>query len=180
METSNPMTTIQAAARQYRQARDLLAERAGALHDQMEAAKRQRLPGLRNAVARVTEAEAVLRAEIEANPHLFVKPRTVVMEGVKLGYQKGKGRLSWADDARLVGLIRKHLPDAFDALVKTSERPVRDALANLSAGELKKLGVTMSDAGDEIVIRDTTATVDKLVAALLKGALEEAGALEEQ
>lgn len=172
--TENPMTAIQALARQYRQAKDLLTERAQELHYLIESAKRARLTGLRNAVAKVTEAEASLRAAIEAQPHLFVKPRSAVFEGVKLGYQKSKGKITWDDDERVVRLIRKHLPDAADVLVKTNEKPVKDALGNLTAAELKKIGVNISEAGDEVFIKDTTATVDKLVAALLKGAEEEA------
>ncbi|EJX0630360.1 hypothetical protein ODD08_000303 [Salmonella enterica] len=172
--TENPMTTIQTLARQYRQAKDLLTERAQELHYLIESAKRARLTGLRNAVAKVTEAEASLRAAIEAQPHLFVKPRSTVLEGVKLGYQKSKGKMSWDDDERVIRLIRKHLPDAADVLIKTNEKPVKDALSNLTAAELKKIGVNITEAGDEVFIKDTTATVDKLVAALLKGAEEEA------
>ncbi|PAT41181.1 hypothetical protein CK623_02770 [Vandammella animalimorsus] len=174
-QTTNPMTAIAAAARSYRQHKDVLTERAQGLHDALEGIKRQRLAGLRSAVARVTEAEAALRAAIEASPQLFIRPRTVVLEGIKLGYQKGKGKISWDDDAQVVRLIRRHLPDAADALIQSREVPIKAALAGLSAAELKRVGVSISDADDEVVIKDTTATVDKLVAALLKGAEEEAG-----
>lgn len=175
--TTNPMTTIQAAARQYRQARDLLNSRAQELHDQLEAAKRARILGLRNAVARVTEAEAALQAQIKAHPQLFIKPRTVVIEGVKLGFAKGKGKISFDSDEQVIKLIRKHLPDAADVLIKSSEKVVKDALANLTATDLKRIGCTVTEAGDEVVIKDTTAAVDKLVAALLKGAEEDAQVL---
>lgn len=171
---TNPMTVIQAAARDYRKAKDLLVERANDLHEQMEAAKRARIIGLRNAVAKTKEAEAALHAAIEANPQCFLKPRTIVFEGVKLGYQKAKGKISWEDDGQVIKLIRKHLAEAADVLIKSTDKPVKDALANLTAAELKKIGVSVTEAGDEVLIKDTTAAVDKLVAALLKGAEEEA------
>lgn len=168
-ESKNPMAAIQLAAREYRKCRDVLSERSSDLHDQLEAVKRSRIVGLRNAVSKTKEAEAALMAAIEANPQCFLKPRTVVLEGVKLGYQKAKGKITWEQDDQVIKLIRKHFPDAADILIKCTEKPVRDALSNLTAAELKKLGVNITEAGDEVVIKDTTATVDKLVAALLKG-----------
>lgn len=170
---TNPMMKIQNAAREYRRAKDTLTERANELHEQIETAKRSRILGLRNAVAKTKEAAATLQAAIEAYPQGFLKPRTVVLEGVKLGFQKAKGKISWEDDDQVIKLIRKHLPEAADVLIKSTDKPVRDALSNLTAAELKKIGVSVTEAGDEVVIKDTTAAVDKLVAALLKGAEEE-------
>ncbi|KPV06287.1 hypothetical protein APR50_17270 [Variovorax paradoxus] len=171
---SNPMLLIEARSREYRDAKDLLVERAQALNDELEACKRRHLRGLRAAVATVTAKRDELQATLEEFPHLFVKPRTVVFHGVKVGFQLGAGKIDWDDDEQLVRLIRKHFPQQFDVLVKTTEKPVKDALKGLTAVELKRLGVSVEGTGDVPVIRDTTAAVDKLVKALLKGAEEEA------
>lgn len=171
---SNELDPIDKAAKALRQARDKLTERATFLHDQIEAAKRASMRGLRNSVGEVAEAQAALVAAIEGAPDLFIRPKSIVLHGVKLGYQKGKGKIDWEDDAQVVKLIRKHLPENFDVLVKTTEEPVRGALANLTVAELKKIGITVEGTGDVVFARDTTATVDKLVKAFLKGADEEA------
>jgi hypothetical protein len=97
-----------------------------------------------------------------------VKPRTVILHGIKVGYRKATGKIEFDDAEQVVKLIRKHFPDQFDVLVKVEETPVKKALANLTAAELKKLGIEVSDSGDEVEIRDTASDVDKLVSALLK------------
>jgi hypothetical protein len=168
------MDHIETKALALRRARDTLTERAQSLHEQLMSAQRKAMRGLRTAVASVTEAEAELKAAVQQAPQLFERPRSVVMHGVKLGYQKGKGKIEWEDDARVVKLIRKHFNDQFDVLVKTTEKPTAAALATLSVDDLKRLGITVEGTGDVVFVKDTTAGVDKLVKALLKGAEEEA------
>ena len=70
----------------------------------------------------------------------------------------------------MVARIKKHLPEQADVLIRTKEAPVKEALAQLTAAELKKIGVTIEDAGDTVVIKPVDSEVDKLVDALLKGA----------
>lgn len=173
---SNEFDSIDKAAKALRAARDTLTDRASTLNEELEAAKRRAMRGLRASVAQVAQAQADLLAAIAEAPQLFVRPRSVVLHGVKLGYQKGKGKIDWEDDAKVVKLIRKHFSDQFDVLVKTSEEPIKAALGNLSVDELKRIGVTVESTGDVAFAKDTTAAVDKLVKALLKGAEEEAAA----
>lgn len=165
---------IEDCAKNLRMARDTLSERATTLHEEIEAATKRRLLGLRNAVAVVAAADALLKAAIEEAPQLFAKPRSMVLHGIKLGYQKGKGKLDWEDDIQVVKLIRRHFADQFDVLCKTTEKPIRTALAELTVAELKKLGVTVEETDDVVFVKDATAGVDKLVKALLKGVEEDA------
>lgn len=165
--------TIDAAAKKLRQERDVLTERATSLNDELEAVTRRKMSGLRRAVAAVAEAQAALQAAIAQAPHLFKSPRTAVLHGIKFGYRKGTGKIDWEDDEQLIKLIRRYHPDQFDVLCKTTEKPVRDALSQLTAAELKKLGVKVDDSGDVVFVKDATTTVDKLVKALLKGVADE-------
>lgn len=165
---------ITEAAHALRDCRDTLAERATSLHEEIEAATKRKLKGLRNAVANVAQADANLKAAIEQAPGLFVKPRSIVLHGLKLGYQKGKGKIDWDDDDQVVKLIRRHFADQFDVLCQTTEKPVKAALAGLTVAELKKLGVSVEETGDVVFVKDATAGVDKLVKALLKGVEEDA------
>ena len=171
---TNDFDDIDQAAKTLRAVRDTLSLRAGALNDDIEVAKRKAMRGLRASVAAVTEAQSGLLATISASPQLFTKPRSIVLHGIKLGFVKGKGRIEWEDDAQVVKLVRKHLPEQFDVLVKTTETPVKAALNGLTVAELKRIGVSAEDSGDVAFAKDTTAEVDKLVKALLKGAEEEA------
>ena len=171
---TNDFDPIEKAAKTLRAARDLLTERATSLHDEIQSATKRKLPGLRNAVATVAQADADLKAAIEQAPTLFVKPRTVVLHGLKLGYQKGKGQIDWESDEQVAKLIRRHFAEQFDVLCKTTEKPLKAALANLTVAELKKLGITVEETGDVVFVKDATAGVDKLVKALLKGVEDDA------
>ena len=173
---SNELDPIDNAAKALRAARDTLTERATTLHDEMEAAKRKAMRGLRSSVSQVAQAQSDLLAAIDEAPQLFTKPKSIVLHGLRLGYRKGTGSIEWDDDAQVVKLIRKHLAEQFDVLVKTTEKPIKTTMVNLAAAELKKIGVTVEDTTDVAFAKDTTDSVDKLVKALLKGAEEEAAA----
>lgn len=173
---SNELDPIERAAKTLRQARDKLTERATFLHDQLEAAKRASMRGLRSSVAEVAQAQAELLAAIEEAPHLFEKPKSMVLHGLTFGYRKGSGKMEIEDEEQVVKLIRRHFPDQFDFLCKTTEKPIKAALTGLTVAELKRLGITVEDTTDVPYAKDSTAAVDKLVKALLKGAEEEAAA----
>jgi len=167
------MTTIddiQRLARDYAQRRNTLAERAQQLNEEVERIKRQHLARVRSAARSAADAKKRLEANVAANPHLFERPRTLVMSGIRVGFVKGKGQLIIEDPARVVELIRKRLPEQAAALIAVRETPVKKALANLSVTELKRIGVTLQEAGDQVVVKPTDGEIDKLVAALLKDA----------
>jgi hypothetical protein len=159
----------------YADARGLLSERVTSLQVELESAKRRKLPGIRSAVAAAAEARARLQSAIEAAPGLFVKPRSVIVHGIKVGLQKAKGKLWWADTNRVVELIKKHFPGRVDELVKVTESPRKSALQDLSVADLKRIGCMVEEAGDQVLIKPVDSDVDKLVAALLGEAEAEEG-----
>lgn len=170
------LAEIEIRARKYAEARERVALIVSDLNDGIETLKRSELPRLRKAVATAAEHHDALKSLIEGAPGCFVKPRTVVLHGIKLGFQKGKGKIEWDDADQVVRLIKKHYPEQADVLVATTERPAKEALANLSAAELKKLGISVTDGGDAVFIRPVDSAVDKMVDALLKDATEEVAA----
>lgn len=167
---------IETSAKKYAESREHLAGIVAALNEGIEALKRDHMRRLKKAVADAAERHDTLKALIEDAPELFVKPRTVVFHGIKLGYQKGKGKIEWDDADQVVRLIKKHFPEQADVLVATSERPAKEALAQLTAAELKKLGISVTDGGDAVFIKPADSAVDKMVDALLRDATEEVAA----
>jgi hypothetical protein len=167
---------IEKLTRDYAAARERLAERVRELEDEVEKVRRLRMLGIKQRLEAATQKHSELYAAIEGAPELFRQPRTLMIANIKVGFQKGKGEIKWDDDARVVELIRKHRPDEFDVLVKTTERPVKSALAMLAAGDLRRLGVTVVESGDQVVIRAADSEIDKLVSALLKEAQAEEAA----
>ncbi len=162
------MNEIDAGAARYATMRGQLAGHVRELADGIERLKREHLGAIKRAVARAKAAGADLSALIEASPELFAKPRTQILHGIKVGFRKGSGKLEFDDADQVVKLIRKHYPEQFDVLVKTTEKPIKSALEQLTAAELKKLGIVVEDTGDVVLIKDTTSDIDKLVTALLK------------
>ena len=159
---------IEKLTKDFADARLILADRVGSLEEEMQTIKRRKLPGIKSAVNTVIEKQAELKAAIEESAGLFVRPRTIVLFGIKIGFQKAKGKISWTDDEQVIKLIKKHLPEQADALIKTTEKPVKDALINLPAADLKKIGCTVNETGDQVVIKSTDSEIDKFVESLMK------------
>lgn len=167
------MKEIEASTKVYAEARTKLTELASGLNDGLEALKKEYLPRIRRQVARQAGLESELKALIEQAPELFLKPKTVVLHGIRVGFEKGKGAILFDDEDKVVKLIEKRLPDLVEQLVKTTKKPLKGGLAQLTVQQLKSIGCTVEEAGDQVVVRAVDKDVDKLVTALLKGAAVE-------
>jgi len=103
--------------------------------------------------AQLAEARDRLAAAIAAAPELFAERRSVTLHGVKTGPQEHHGGLSWEDDATLVARIRTRLPEQFAALVEVTERPRKEALAELDLATLQDLGVAVKRPAGSVTVR---------------------------
>lgn len=173
-----PLHNIEFRARQLADARSILGSRVQNLQAEIDRLRRRHLDGIITAAAKVKEYENALRQDVEQHPELFEKPRTVVLHGFKIGYQKGKGKLTYVDAAKVCELIRTKLPNEADSLIKVTEAPITAALLNLDAGTLKKLGCTIEDTGDQIVIKAIDGDVEKLLKRFLDEAADKTGGEE--
>lgn len=170
------MTTlgqIEDFTRQFAEARKALAGEVEELEAEISLLKKKHMPRIKKYVENAAEKKARLHSAIEDAPEFFKQPRTFILHGIRVGYMKGKGELVWENKEQVCKLIHKHFPELAETLIKITETPVKTALAQLNGLELKKLGVTVMETGDEIVIRATDTEVDKLVEALLKDETED-------
>ena len=167
------LTELQSLTKRFADARGQLTAVVTELNNSIEAAKRKKLAAIRELVSRAAGHESELRSAIEANPQLFITPRTVVFHGIKVGMQKGKGGIEFDDPDSVLERIRKEYGSDAIGLIHVVETPDKKMLADLAADELKKLGCTLVGTDDEVVIRPTDTEVDKIVTALLKSATEE-------
>lgn len=165
---------IERLTQTYADRRALLAERLALLQAQIDEVKKKHLKELKRHVALTAECESALRAAIEAAPELFEKPKTKVFHGVKVGYRKGPGALDWEDDGDLVRKIERYFGEEAEAYLIVKKKPSAEALDDLDAATLKRLGVQVGDDKDQVVVKAVESDVEKLMKALLKGALEEA------
>ncbi len=159
---------IEKLAKELSEARQNLRGGMAQIEEEMAAIKRQFLPAIRRAVEKAAGWQQRLYNAISEAPELFIKPKTLILHGIRLGYMKSKGTIAWEDDDQVVKLIKKHFPDQAETLIQVTEKPLKTALAQLSVADLKKIGVTVSDTSDEVVIKPTDSEIDKLINALLK------------
>lgn len=168
----NTMEDLTERARGLSEARARLCTLVQALNAGLEAMKANQMPEIRVAIEAAGAAWSALEAGIQSSPALFIKPRTVAAHGVTFGINKGKGTIEIDDAERTLALIRKHLPEQAEVLIKTQHTPVKKALEQLPAADLRRIGVGLVEAGDQVVIRPAPSDVDKLVRALVKAELD--------
>ncbi|KAB2899873.1 MAG: hypothetical protein F9K31_06575 [Dokdonella sp.] len=164
------MNLIESQAKAFATARAELAERMNALREEQDAIKRRRLQGIKNALDRVQNAHTELRESLEAGRELFDNPKTRVLHGIRVGWMKQRGKLEIADPEACVAALRRLLGEEAAAYIKVSEAPVRSALANLPAKDLKRVGVAVADDIDVVVIKPADGELDKLIDALINDA----------
>jgi arsenate reductase-like glutaredoxin family protein len=167
------MEQIETKAKAHAQAREKLAEIVSALQDGIDALKRSHMARIKAAVNKAADTSDELLNLVNESPELFTKPKSVTFHGIRLGYKKQKGKIEFDDPDQVIKLIRKHCPELVDTLVVTTETPSKEALNNLTADVLKKLGVKVTSDTDVVFITPADSDVDKMVTALIKGATEE-------
>lgn len=170
------LNEIEHLTREFADARDFLSGVVEQLHTEIEARKRAVMPAIKEAVARAAEAHDKLHAAIADSPEQFTKPRTQVFAGVRVGFTKQKGKVEVDDEAATIARIRKLVQaDQAELLIRVRESVHKPAVYDLTAADLKRLGIRITDDGDAVVIKPVDSEIDKLVSALL----DEAAAVEQ-
>lgn len=164
---STAMHEVEAATKRYASARAELGERLARLQEEQAVIKRRLLQGIKNSLGRFTEAHDQLRATLVDNRDQFEKPKTRVIENIKVGFRKEPGKLEFANAEQTIALIEKLLPDQKDVLIDVKKKPVKAALCNLPAKDLKRIGVTVGDDTDQPFVKATDSDIDKLIDALI-------------
>jgi hypothetical protein len=168
MSDNTPMIMIEEATQLRAAARRLLGDRIKALESKLEVVKSRAQHGIKSAAAAYLAQHNALKDIIDDNRDQFKKPRSRILHETKVGLQKAKGKTVCADKDKTVKLIKKHFADQKDQLITTVETPNIKALEKLSAANLKRVGITIENSTDVIVIKDIDTAIDKLVKALLK------------
>lgn len=168
------LSSIETLTGVYANERASLAQLVMRLEDSIETLKRAQIDGIKQALARTTGAQAKLHSAIAENPELFTKPKTLIISGIKVGYIKQKGKVEFDDEAAVIGRIRKLLPkEQAELLIRVREGVHKPAVYDLTAGDLKRLGIRVVDDGEAIVIKPVDDQLDKLLSALLADAMRE-------
>lgn len=160
------MHEIEELTRDFAEKREALAKEMKTLEDAVARLRDSRRAVIRELVGDLTKSHCRLELAIEDSPSLFKRPKTQVLHGIKIGWRKEQGEVCFSDARQVVKLIRKHLPDQADVLIKTTETPVKSALRRLSVAELGKIGATLTDTSDAVLIKPADSDIDKWIDAL--------------
>lgn len=172
------LADIERQAASYAEAHEALRKHVETLELAIKAAKREALPNLMVLAAKAAGAKQALKGSLVTAPGLFAKPKTRLFAGVKVGFQKGKGETVIADETTTIKLIKQYFPKRVDTLIKTTEKPAKTALNQLSAADQKRLGITTKDATDEVVIKLMAGDVEALVDAFMRELDDDPAAIE--
>ena len=164
------LADVERAAERYAAARGILKGRMEALRRSLDDTTRAVLPMIQAGAAEAESARSALEAEIRNAAGDFRKPKTRTCAGVKVGFRLGRSTVDWGEDTDVLARIREHLPEDFEQLVKTTEKPVSAALAALPEAKRDLLHVRVKQGDDEVVIRPADGSMDKELDALLADA----------
>lgn len=115
-----------------------------------------------------TGRRAALKAAIATAPELFKRPRTYTFDGIKVGYQKQKGKIVIQDEVDTVDKIIKYFGEkkAVQYLhVVTSVD--KTACNDMPADTMKKLGIQLTADTDAIIIKPEQSALEKQIAVLV-------------
>lgn len=128
--------------------------------------------------AAIDEADALkaLKAMVDGAPHLFAKPRSLTINGVRAGYKKAEDSLDWADDEVLIARIKALLlPSEAELLIRNREELVIDALTQLDDDKMKRLGIRRITGADNSFITIGDSDIEKTAKALIADAMRRQG-----
>lgn len=162
------LATIDAAVEKFAAEHSSLQELISKINEESLAIHRKHRRQLTQLMGRVIVARTLLHSLLSENRTLFQKPKTRVLHGVKIGFSKGKGKVEIGDADKTVALIRKHLADMEEVLIRSKYTPDKEALEKLPADQLKKIGVTITETGDKVLIQPIDSDFEKMVNKILE------------
>jgi hypothetical protein len=179
MKTTPELAAIRDAAQvlaaRHRVLTDLAAAQQAQIAQAIEPITRQFRSAIDAAAAEEAEALAELQALVEAAPALFVKPRSITVDGVKAGFRKEEDSPDWNDEQAVIARIENLLPESADLLIRTETTLVKDALGQLSDAHLQRIGVRKVLGADKAFVAIGESDLDKLVKTILADAARRQG-----
>lgn len=170
------ITEIDQLARQYADAQMALDSLTNDLRAKIDHVVRAHWPDLRRHTTRAAERYEALYAAVSDAREVFEKPKTKILHGVRVGYRKAQDTIEVLNADNTVALIEKLLPDQRDVLISTAKKPVMAGLVQLEDAQLKLIGCKRVPGTDEPIAAMAETELDKVVQALMKGAIEKAEA----
>lgn len=181
MNQTNPITLvdIRAAAQNLANRRNDTLASSTLLNAEIKSAIAPILDRYQGTLDTYASAEAAAMKALDdllaAAPHLFIKPRSLTVDGVRGGYKREPDMLDWADEADVIGRIKSLRPDLVPLLVRTVETLVVDALGGLDAADQRAFGIRTVTGIDRRFITLGDNDVEKITKAIVTDATRRQG-----
>jgi hypothetical protein len=167
------MKKIETLAHDYAAARDSRCALLREMESEISRLLKPRLQKYFTLASAEGEKKAALLAAVHATPELFAKPRSRTLHDIKFGFRKNTGGLTWQDEDYVLRRIHKLFPTEAATYLHVTERPNKEALENLPAAELKKLGIEVGDTGDVAFVKPATNGLERFATAIVDGVVAE-------
>jgi hypothetical protein len=165
------MEQLEQCAREYADAHSALVNEVETLNEEVDAVHRAHAPCLRALAGDTASMRGILADAIEASEALFAKPRTRILAGIKVGFRKKKGKVAMRDEVKTIERIKRELPaKQAHLMIRVRESVDRNLVGDLTAADLKRLGIEVTADTDEVVIQPPNAAIAKAAAKLIKDA----------
>lgn len=122
------------------------------------------------AVRATKKAYADLANAVAESPELFVKPKSKVLHGIKVGYKKGTDTFEVASEEHTISRIRQQLPELEILLVKVEESVIKGGLKQLTDAQLIEIGVLKHIGENKPFCEAEEGDWEKAVRALIESA----------
>ncbi len=164
MSKITALEMIDKMAEEYSSALGELDDRAAIMKAELRKVQRRELPAMKRAADRAAKAREELKRAVKASPSLFNKPKTRELHGIKLGFQKQKGKVVFADEEATIKLMKKDLPkDQLELVLRVRESVHKPSVYDLDARSCKRYGITIEDDTDEVYIKQAVSKIEKLI-----------------
>ncbi len=168
LDTSDTLIHLDGLCRRYSEKRRRLRDALQAMEHELSVIRRRHTSTIQQLAQTSSELVENLRKEVAANPELFVRPRSMTLHGIQIGFAKGSGKIDWDDDDQVVERIEKLFPDRVDQLIRTVKKPSSAGLELLDAKELARLGARVEDTGDMVIVRSKDGEIDKAIKKIIQ------------
>lgn len=165
---SKTLGEIEIQTKKYSDVSSQLASMVDTMEGEITKVKKKYLEKIIPLAETVSIEKAILEDDIKKSPDLFVKPRSFSFHGIKVGYQKKKGRIEIIDEQKTIELIEKKLEDKADNIILSTKSVIKKALETLDVKELKMIGCEVKADCDEVLIKSDRDKIEKFIDSLIK------------
>lgn len=162
------LNELETAAKEFSAASKILRNIKEELDTEIDAVKAKYSTAFAEASKNAGEAYQMLLTLVEGSEELFSDKKSMSINNVKFGYRKKAGTINIDNETFTIDRLQELFPKDADKYLSKKISISKKALNNLTAAELKKIGVNVIQDSSEAFVKLTDDEVQKLIDALVK------------